>query len=805
MDTFLQDLKFGVRNLRRSPGFTLAAVLALGIGIGANTSLFSVVNSVLLRPLPFPDSAQLVSIEGRHEREGSEKQGLSRPDFADVRAGNHSFTELGAYATSGVTLTQLGEPERLEAAFITSGFFTLLGEKPLLGRTFTSNEDPPEAAPTVVLSHGLWVRRFSADPGVLGRMIQVDGVAHEVVGVMPPDFDFPRQARVVQAWLPLSRNDLIRTNWDSRGAQLFEALGRLRPGVTLEQAQAELKALVARLEEEHPDTNEGRRVDVAGLQERLSEEGRRPLLLLLGAVAFVLLIACGNLANLLLARAAARHKEFAIRAALGAGGSRMVRQLLTESLLLSTLGGAVGLLMGLWGVDFLVALLPDSLRNVQAVQMDGRVFAFGAALSMLTGVLFGLAPALTAARARLSDALRQGRGTSASRTQQRVRGVLIAAEVAIALTLLVAAGLLVRSFWRLQSVDVGFQMDGVTTLRLALPKARYQDRAALTGLLSRVGERLRALPGAERVGFVFPEPFSTSTIGLSVEFPGRPESEKQSAHYRAADEGYFATLGIAVKRGRVFTPSDTATAPQVVVVNEAFVQRFFPHEEPLGQSIIIGYDEPVRRQIVGVVGNTRPYGLERAPEPEFYAPFVQTPWPAATIVVRSPLPKAVLAAAVRQEVWSEDSLLPVPEPTTLEELLALSMAGRRFQMSLLLVFAGAALVLAMLGVYGVIAYGVTQRYQELGVRLALGAQPGDVLRLVMAQGMRLCAMGLGVGLIAAFFIARLMESLLFEVGSSDPWTYGAIAALLAASAALASYLPARRATRVPLTTALRSD
>lgn len=809
MPSFLQDLRHGARSLRRSPGFTLATVLALALGIGANTMLFSVVSALLLRPLPLPGADRLLSVWGKDSAESERNSALSRLDAEDLRQKVKSFDGFAAFVVNGVTLTGPNlEPERVESAVVSEDFFRIVGVKPLLGRVLTDEEFLLNGPRAVVISHGLWTRRFGADPRVLERMVEMEGNSYQVVGVMPEGFDFPKEGsnEPLGLWAALSSQDFIRDNWDGRGTHMLVGLGRLAAGATVEQANAEARSVMAALAQTYPDSNPGNSVTVMGLQDRLSQDTRRPALLLLGAVSLLLLIACVNVAQLLLARALARQQEFAVRTALGAGKLALARQLLAEGALLAVSGGALGLLLGTWGTDALGAVLPESVRQVQAVRVDGLALVYTAGLVVAVTVLCGLAPLGTAVKASLGGLLQSTRGTSASRSALRWRAVLVSTQVALALVLLVGAGLLVRSAQRLASVDPGYRSENVTLVRFNLPAARYTGET-MAAFYARLLERVRAQAGVEAAAHVTPGVVTGGGIGLSLEIPERPTApgERQSTAYRAMSDGAFATLGIQLKRGRDFTTRDTLTSPQVVVVNESFARRYFPGEEVLGKRVMIGYGDKVEREVVGVVADMRGRALDSPAEPELYAPLGQTPWPATTLMVRSKLPMESVAAAVKAELLQLDSQLSMRKPTTLEENLERSVANRSFQRVLLLAFAVSAVALASLGIYGLMAYSVAQRKRELGIRLALGAMPADVVRLVMSQALRMCALGLGVGLLLALALSRVLEGMLYDVSATDPLTFLAVPVLLLTVVALASWLPARRASKVSPGVAMSAD
>ncbi|WP_342377139.1 ABC transporter permease [Myxococcus stipitatus] len=809
MPSFFQDLRHGARSLRRSPGFTLATVLALAFGIGANTLLFSVVSALLLRPLPLPQAERVLSVWGKDLQNGGVQSALSRLDAEDLRRQVKSFESFSAFDVSGVTLTAAHqEPERVEAAMVSEDFFRVAGVKPALGRTLSAEEHLLTGPKALVISHALWKQRFGADPRVLERLVEMDGQPYQVVGVMPEGFDFPREgaSETVVLWAPLAAQGFIRDNWDNRGTHLLTGVGRLAPGATVEQADAEARAVMTALTQAYPDSNSNASVSVESLQTRLSQSTRRPALLLLGAVSLLLLIACVNVAQLLLARAMARQQEFAVRSALGAGRGALARQLLAEGSLLAVAGGIAGLFLGTWGTEALSVMLPESVRQVQAVRVDGRALLYTAALVLAVTLLCGLAPLGTATRASLGGLLQSTRGTSASKSALRWRAVLVSLQVALALVLLVGAGLLVRSAQRLAEVDLGYRAENVTLLRFNLPGPRYTGKT-MADFYQRLLEQVRAQPGVESAANVTPGVATGGAISLSLELPDKPTppSERRGASFRAVSDGAFATLGMALKQGRDFTPQDTRDSPQVVVVNESFARKFFPGEDILGKRVIIGYGDDILREVVGVVGDMRGRGLDKVAEPELYAPLNQTPWPSTTVVVRSRLPMESVAALVKAELSRLDSQLSMRKPTTLEQNLADSVADRSFQRVLLLAFAVSAVALASLGIYGLMAYSVAQRRRELGIRLALGALPTDVVRLVMGQALRMCAVGLAVGLVLSLALSRVLEGMLYGVSALDPVTFLLVPLLLLAVVALASWLPARRASQVSPGVAMSAD
>jgi predicted permease len=807
MRTLLQDLRYAARALRASPGFTLVAALTLALGVGANTAIFSVVHAVLLRPLPFAEPDRLVRAFTVNDGiPGS----MSPPDFLDFRAQNHVFQGLAAYDALDFTLTALGEPARLPGVSVTSGFFETLGVRPLLGRTFRAEESRPDRSRVVLLSHALWRQRFGGDPGVLGRTVTLDGRSYTVVGVMPPGFDYPARREL---WTPIPEDEDF-TSEENRRGEYLAVIGRLRPGATLDQAAADLAALAGRLAREHPETNTAIGASVASLEEHLVRDVRRPLLVLLGAVAFVLLVACANVANLLLVRASARESELAVRAALGAGRLRLLRQLLTESLLLGTIGGGVGLLLASWGAAALVRLAPPGIPRVEGVGMDGPVVVFALGVALLTALLFGTVPALQSTRPALAATLKEGgRGALGARHGARTRGLLVVAETALAVVLLVGAGLLLKSFVRLLEVDPGFRFERRLAFELQLPDSDYGDDARKDAFYRSLLERLDALPGVLSAGAVTGLPLSGTNFLISFDVEGRPPArpgQSVAMQVRIATPEYFETMGIPLRRGRLFSDADRAAAPQVVLLSEPAVRRFFPGEDPLGKRIDLGWtrghsETRVGGEVVGIVGGVKQGGLADPFEPEIYVPHAQVPLGWLSVVLRVDGDPRGLAAAVVREVRALDPNLPVAEVKTLDDVVSQAVARPRFYLSLLALFAAIALALAAVGIFGVLSYTVAQRRREIGIRMALGAEPAAVLRSVMTGALLLAAGGLALGLLGALALTRAIRSLLFGVSAADPSTFLAVAATLAAAAALASWLPARSATRVDPASALRAE
>jgi putative ABC transport system permease protein len=804
MRTLWQDLRYGARMLLKNPGFTLVAVLTLALGIGANTAIFSVVNGVLLSALPYPHPEQLAMVWCDNRRQGIRDDITSYPNFVDWRDRNKTFQGMAGMTSADFHLTGAGEPEEIRAAIVSIDFFQLIGVSPVLGRGFTAEEEQPGRDRIVVMSHGLWQRRFGGDPGMLNKTISLSGIPNIVVGIMPPGFHFPENTDL---WRPLAPNEGMRA---ARGGFFLPVVGRLKPGVTRAQAQADLDVIANQIEQQYPDMA-GYGVNVVPVLEQSVGPIRRALMILFGAVGFVLLIACANVANLLLARAAVRQREVAVRSALGAHAWRIVRQLLTESMLLAVLGGALGVLLAWWGLRLLVDLSPANIPRLENIRLDGRVLWFTLGLSLLTGLIFGLAPALQTTHLKLSETLKEGGRTGVGGGRaQRIRGAFIVAEVALTLALLVGAGLLVRSFWRLQQVNPGFKADNLLTLRLTLPRSRYTDGVQAVSFFERLQERLAALPGvvsASAASDIMLRRLATSA-GFTIE--NRPQDPSELAlelPFDRVQPNYFQTMGIQLLKGRAFTPQDARDRPKVAIVNETFVKRYFPNEDPVGKRFTFGDARPNAQwiTIVGVVRDTKRQGLDQPIRIESWLPLAQEPSGSMEVVLRTRGDPLALSTAVREAVWSLDRDLPIPSIQSMEQILSARVAPRRLNMLLLGMFALVALILAAVGIYGVMSYAVTQRTHEIGIRMALGAQSGDVIGLVLKQGMMLTLAGVVIGLAATFALTRLMASLLFDVSATDPITFVAIAILLTGVALVACWIPARRATKVDPMVALRYE
>ena len=815
MGTLWQDLRYGARMLWTHPGFTLVAVLALALGIGANTAIFSVVNTILLRALPYKNAERLVTIYGSGSQSPDGRAPLSYPDFLDYKTQAKTLHHAAAYQQIGTTLTIDSEPERFFGAEVTADLFPLLGAEPEVGRVFTEEEDRPGAPPVIVISHQLWQQRFNSDPNIIGREIRRGSRSATVVGVMTPGFKFPVQAEKADFWLPLVAETarISASTLTSRDSRFLPVIARLRPGVTLEAASAEMDTLARGIEQQFPATHTGNRIRLVSLHDDVVGDIRPALLVLLGAVGFVLLIACANVANLLLARAAARGKEIAVRTALGASRARIVRQLLTESLLLALAGGALGLLLAWWGIDLISTAIPADVPRAAEISLDGRVLAFTIAVSVLTGIAFGLVPALQASKFDLNGALKEGgRGSTAGGRRNRVRGLLVVSEVALSLVLLIGAGLLIKSFIQLLSANPGYDTARALSVTLPLSRSKYAEPEQQAAFLQQVIERTKALPGVEAIGATNQLPLGNRELRNTFRIENRPPpapGQRLAARNEIVSDNYFRAMNIPVLRGRAFTDADAKDAPQVIIINDTLARRYFPNEDALGKRILIedeNNDPLPPREIVGVVGSVRHNGLDEKEYPEYYEPFLQTPDPQVVLVVRSiGADPASLAPSVRGVVKEIDKDQVVWEMRTMRERVAQSVAPRRFTMVLLGGFAFVALTLASVGIFGVMNYTVTQRTNEIGIRLALGAQERDVLRLVVGQGMMIVLVGVVVGLLGAFAVTRLMASLLYEVSATDPLVFAGVAVLLAGVALAACLIPARRAMKVDPMIALRYD
>ena len=814
MENLWQDLKYGVRMLLKTPSFSIVATIALALGIGANTAIFSVVNAVLLRPLPYANPEQLMTVWETDQRRGQMQGTSSYPNFGDLRTQNHVFEHIAAYHNSDFIMTGRGEPARLQGAVVNADMFSLLGIAPQIGRGFLPDEDKPgDAGRVVVLSQALFQKYFNADAGLLNQSITLDGKSYTVVGVMPRAFQFPVQNEPVELWTTVA-GDASGTDpmTNQRGAHFLNVIARLKPGVSIEQAQAEATTIASRLEQQYPDTNTNKGIRLVPALNALVGDVRPALLILLGAVGCVLLIACANVANLLLARAMSRHKEMAIRSALGASRLRVVRQMLTESVLLSLAGGSLGLLLAVWWSDLLVSLGKDEIPRALQVGVDWRVLAFTLSVSVLTGLGFGLVPALHSSNTQLTETLKEGgRGSGEGARRNSVRGLLVISELAIAVVLLVGAGLLIKSLWRLRSVSPGFHPENVLTFNVALPDTRYStDKQAV--FFHDLVAQVESLPGAQSASVVTPLPLSGDLYSLSYETEGRPLAKKDqpSADFFNVGPGYFRAMGLPMIRGRDFNEGDQHKSAQVIIINETLARQNFPNEDPIGKRIkpgISSYDneKPAMREIVGVVADIKNRSLSNESKSNFYVPQTQVPFSQMTVVVRTTSDPHAFVSAVTKRVGALDKDLPLFGVKTMDEYLAASVAAPRFNTTLLSIFAAVALVLTIVGLYGVMSYSVAQRTNEIGIRMALGAQTRDVLGLIVGQGLKLVLTGLVVGLLGALALTRLVATLLFGVTTKDPLTFIGVAVLLSLVALLACLIPARRATKVDPMEALRYE
>lgn len=798
IEALWQDLRYGIRMLFKHPGFTAIAVLTLALGIGANTAIFSVVNAVVLRPLPFEDPERIIRMWGKFSQ--GDHAATSPPDFLDYRAQNSTFEEFAAMRSSSYNLTGDAEPERIIAADVTTNFFRALGIKPIQGRAFSPEEEQPGLAGVAIISEGLWRRRFGGVLPITGKTLTLDGKSYTVVGVAS---NAARLLEDTEVWVPLTFD---RPNMKVRRFHFLRTIGRLKPGVTQQQAQADLDAVSMGLERQYPDSNTTWRLRLVPLRDELLGDIRTGLYVLLGAVAFVLLIACANIANLLLARAAGRQKEIAIRSALGARPTRLIRQLLTESIVLSTAGGAVGLLLAVWGTELLVKMTPDTIARAHEIGVDNRVLGFTLLLSLLSGVVFGLVPALQTSKPDLTESLKEGgKGTVAGMGNNRTHSFLVVTEMALALVLLVGAGLLVQSFRRLQEVDPGFDPANTLTMRLFLPESKYGEPGRPSAFLDQVLERVAALPGVKAVGTTTHLPMRGGG-DTYFKIEGRPfkdPNQQVTALNPSISHDYLNAMGIPLVKGRPFTEQETKEPIKTVIINEAFARNYFPAEDPLGKRLVIDMGESMTCEIIGVTRDVKQFSLQSQSAPTMYLPSIEVG--RANLVVRTPGDPLAMTAAVRAAVQSVDKDQPIANVLSMEQILSSSVAEPRFRTLLLSVFAALALALAGVGIYGVMSYAVARRTHEIGIRMALGARPGDTLRLVVGQGMTLALIGVAVGLAAAFALTRLLSSLLFGVSATDPLTFAVIALLLTSVAAVACYIPARRATRVDPMVALRYE
>jgi predicted permease len=808
METFWQDIRFGLRGLIKHPGFTLVAVFALALGIGANTAIFSVVNAVLLQTMPYGEPDRLVMVWGSYPERDRETTPVSAADFNDWKEQNTVFEQIAASRDAQYNLTGMGDPEFIVGYRFSADFFQVAGVKPILGRTFTAQEDQPGSDRVVVLSHHLWMRLFNGDREVLGKTLTLNDNLYEIIGVMGPGFRHPGGR--AELWTPLAIPANLASN---RQRRFCRVMARLKPGVKIEQAQAEMNALAGRIAAEHPDTNANQGTKLVSLRDEQVGDVRPALLLLLGAVGFVLLIACANVANLLLARAASRQKEIAIRTALGAGRLRLLKQFLTESLLLSSIGGALGLLLAVWSTGPLLKMFPNSIENlslpkVEAIPIDWKVLLFTLGASLFTGLLFGIVPALQASKADLNRSLKESARTTIG-GGSRLRNALVVSEIALSLMLLIGAGLLLKSFAHLQQSDFGFNPEKVLTVQVLLPQPKYAEPAKRLQFLNQSIQRIEALPGVQAVSATNFLPLTGfwGTVSFMVEGEPLPNpGDEPEADNRTATPNYFRTMGIRLLEGREFSEQDREGTPKVLLVNETLARKLGSDASPVGKRLNLGdTKEPDWWEVVGVVSDVKSFGLEKETHADIFRPFAQVPFPIMAFTIRTAGDPMSLASAVRGEIWSVDKDQPLFKVLSLEQLASESVALRRVSLILLGTFALLALIIAAVGIYGVVSYTVTQRTNEIGVRMALGARPGDILKLIVGQGSLITLIGVGVGLLAAFMLSRLIATLLYGVSATDTLTFIGAPMISAFVSLLACYIPARRAMKIDPMVALRYE
>lgn len=813
MDNLLQNLRYGFRRIINQPGFTNIVLITLALGIGANTAIFSVVNAVLIRQLTFKQPEQLVWIWSN--RTDRDKAPFSIPDFIDYRDQNGVMQEMSAFADWSANLTGEDRPERIQGVRISPNVFQMLGVSAVVGRTLLPEDESVNSARVVVLSHGLWKRLFGADQKIIGRSLTLNNDTYTVVGVLPPDFSFPGSK--AELGVPLIMD--IEPWGKFRATNFIKVYGRLREGVTVTGAQAELNIIASHLKQLYPDTNERKTsVKVIPLRNEVVGDYRMALWVLMGAIGFVFMIACVNLVNLMLAKASSRHKELAIRTALGASHGRLAQQLLTETMMLALAGGALGFFLAWYGTNLLIGFIPGDLPRSQEISMDARVFLFTLSLSLFSGAILGLIPILQVSKTNLSEDLKEGKGGSFySPSRGRTRNLLVILEVALSLVLLIGAGLLVRSFVRIQEVHPGFNSENLLAVQLALPKNKYTQRVVTSNFFNEVERRIRTLPGVESAASISLLPLSGLNARVDFTIEGSPPVSREeipTAQYRMVTAGYFRTMGIPLLAGREFTEGDIPESQAVAVIGQALAERYFPAKNPVGMHLNVDDGTPGNPrliEIVGMVGNVKHFGLDGPATFDLYVAIPQIPEPSVvwltnnvSLVVRSTSDPLILSTAVRREVEAVDKDIPASSVKSMDQLLSASVAPRRFNLSLVMVFAVAALLLAAMGIYGVTSYSVTQRRFEIGIRLALGAQQGDIFKLILFQAMRLVAAGVAIGLFGAFILTQIISSLLFGITAYDPWTFMTTSLILIIVAMLASYMPARRATRIDPITSLRA-
>jgi putative ABC transport system permease protein len=806
MDTFFKDIRYGIRGLMKRPSLTIIAIITLAVGIGANSAIFSFVNALLLKPLPFPELDRVVAIWEKLPSRGVERNEAAVANYLDWRKQNNSFEQIGVYRWWSTNLTGVEPPERVQGFLVSANFFEIIGVRPMLGRGFMPDEDQPGKDPVAILSYGLWQRRFGSDPNVVGKTIALNGVTRTVIGVLPQDVQYPRGCEILA---PLTITPELA---QSRGNHGYLAIGRLKKGVTAAAAEADLNTIAARLEQQYPETNTGRGVVMYSILEDTVRLYKLALLAMMGAVGFVLLIVCANVANLLLARAAGRQKEMALRAALGASRWRLVRQLLTESLTLALVGGALGIVVAIWGVDLLRSVNPgEASRYMPGWDKLGvslPVLGFNLGLTLLSGLIFGLAPAWQISRTNLNGALKEG-GRQSSSGSHRLRSLLVISEVALSLMLLVGAGLMMRSFLGLMKTDPGFNSSNLLTMALTIPVTKYKEESQRVTFYKDLVQRVQSLSGVEAAGAISHLPLGGSNSSNSFLVDGVPEpppGQEFTGRYRVCTPDYFRTMGIPVLKGRQFNDQDRLGSPPVIIVNETLAQKFWPNADPLTQRM--RFTGPLKEnpwmQVVGVVRDVK-HELNLPVTEDYYLPHAQDVWSSMVLVARTKVDPMAMASEIRQQVWSIDKDQPVYQLRTMDEVRALSVTMYTFSSVSIGIFGGVALVLAAIGIYGVMSYAVTQRTQEIGIRMALGARGGDVLKMVVRNGMSLALLGVLAGLAGAYGLTRLLASLLFGVKPTDLTTFSLVTLGLLLVALLACFIPARRATKVDPLVALRYE
>ncbi len=820
MQSLLQDMRYGARMLLKNPGFTVVAIIAITLGIGANTAIFSVVNAVLLRPLPYNEPEQLVAVWESNTRKPDNKMSISYPDFFDWRERSQSFEGIAIYRNANFSTTDKGQPVQLSGQVVSAEMFDLLRVRPLLGRNFTREDEKvggKTSSRAVIISQSLWQRIFGADNNTIGQTISLDHKQFEIVGVMPAGFQFPIQAEPIEIWVTPAvdseTDDEKSPMTERRGFRLLHGIARLKSGVTIQQAQSEMEAIAKGIEEQHPDQNVNVGARLIPFHKDLVSNYSLGLLVLSCAVGCVLLIACANVANLMLARTTSRYKEIAVRAALGAGRLRLIRQLLTESLLLSLAGGLLGLVVAWWGVEVIIKLIPEDLPRLAEISVDRAVLGFTFLLSLITGVLFGVIPAIQGSKTDLNEAMKEGARGNSGGYRTKFRSALVIAEVAIALVLLIGAGLLGQTFLKLQRVDLGFDSNNVLTAMVELPSAQYTKPEQKIAFYQQLLDRVKTLPGVNSASGVLPLPISGDDANGSFEIEGRPTEpgDEPQTDYTWINLDYFKTMKIALVEGRDFSVRDNLKSPSVVIVNETFAKRHFPDENPLGKRLILpfssGDQDNLPVEIVGIVKDIKQRAaLSEAASPMLYMAYAQLPFfNQISLVVRTDTEPRTLAKAIQSEVTNLDKDLPLSEIKTLDQYLGNAVAQPKFSAVLFGLFAGVALLLSAVGLYGVMAYSVTQRTHEIGIRLALGAEKSDVLRMVVRQGMTLAIAGIALGLLVAFAATRLLETLLYGVNSTDTFTFITVVFVLAGVALVACAVPARRATKTDPMVALRYE